>query len=195
MSNWFDDESKLYAYRIKRIEEGGEPTQVATYLHGLTNHIKFVQEAGRRLGVPESQLLAHDASKFSDEEFLAAVEHFHGGDPNPDRYARAWLHHIHANPHHWQYWMYPDGFVPRGSSVENGIVEMPYEYALEMVADWMGSSMAYTGSWDMADWLWKNMPRISLHSKTAANVRGILDMNGGYADVVFVQRWKHEQLS
>ena len=192
MQNWFDDEAELYKYRLKRIREGGDPIQVAAYLYSLVNHIRYVQEAGLRLGLSETQLQAHDASKFSDDEFLAAVERFHGGDPNPDRYARAWLHHIHHNPHHWQHWMFPDNFVPRGSSVENGIVEMPYEYALEMVADWMGSSMAYTGSWDMADWLHKNMPRISLHSATAALIRETLDMHGGYADVVYMQRWAHE---
>lgn len=71
-------------------------------------------------------------------------------------------------------------------------MEMPRCYALEMVADWMGSSMAYTGSWDMADWLEKNMPRIRLHTKTAAYVREVLD-SLGYADIVYVQRWAHEE--
>lgn len=192
IENWFDNETALYAFRARHIEQGCDPVHASAYLHSLTNHIRCVQEAGIKLGVSPGQLAIHDASKFSDEEFPAAVEHFHGGDPNPDRYARAWLHHVHANPHHWQYWMFPDGFVPHGSSVERGIVEMPTNYALEMVADWMGSSMAYTGSWDIDYWLYKNMPRISLHSKTAGFVRHTLDMLG-YADTVFTQGWKHEK--
>ena len=100
ITNWFDDETKLYDYRATRIQEGGDPVHVAAYLHSLTNHIRYVQEAGLRLGLEKAQLLLHDTSKFSDEEFRAAVERFHGGDPNPDRYGAAWLHHIHHNPHH-----------------------------------------------------------------------------------------------
>ena len=51
--------------------------------------------------------------------------------------------------------------------------------------------MAYTGSIDMMDWLWKNMPRIKLHSKTAADLRDLLN-SLGYADVVYAQRFAHE---
>ena len=62
-------------------------------------------------------------------------------------------------------------------------MEMPQHFALEMIADWMGASYVYTGSWDMTDWLWKNIPKIILHSNTAEYVRQTLDMLG-YADVV-----------
>lgn len=49
------------------------------------------------------------------------------------RYKAAWLHHIHANPHHWQHWLLhqDDGktivLVPPGRVVN------------EMIADWMGA--------------------------------------------------------
>lgn len=189
--NWFDWDDKTEAYKAVRIEQGGNPAHVAAYMESLMTHIRHVQTAGLQIGLGIEDVALHDASKWLDEEFLAAAEHWHGGAPNPDRYARAWLHHIHYNPHHWQHWIFSDGFVPRGSSVENGVMEMPPRYALEMIADWMGSSMAYTGSWNMDKWLYENMPRIRLHSKTAAYVRGQLDMQG-YADVVFMQRWAHE---
>jgi hypothetical protein len=52
---------------------------------------------------------------------------------------------------------------------------MPENYALEMIADWQGSSFVYTGSWDMTHWLKKNQYKIILHSKTADYVRSILD--------------------
>lgn len=70
---------------------------------------------------------------------------------------------------------------------------MPNWYAIEMIADWMGASMAYTGSWDMQEWLYKNMPSIFLHSQTAGFVRGILD-HLGYADTVYAQRFGHETI-
>lgn len=186
---------------LKKLEV---PFEVAdTYYRSVTDHIANVVKCGRKLGVPEEQLQIHDKSKFSNEEFPHYAMYFHSGiDKSPldaaeqsglvsNAFARAWLHHIHHNPHHWQHWIFPDGYSPKGSDVESGIVHMPPSYALEMIADWMGASIAYTGSEDMTQWLYKNMPRISLHSRTADYVRGILDMLG-YADTVFMQRFRHE---
>lgn len=168
-----------------------------TYLASLRAHIRYVQEAGAMLGVPEWPLMLHDDSKFGYEEFPAYARKFGKGGSPVDaehveiEFADAWLHHIHHNPHHWQHWIFPDGYAPKGSGIEAGVVRMPHRYALEMIADWMGASMAYTGSWDMSDWLQKNMPRIRLHSQTAALVREVLD-HQGYADIVHVTRWAGE---
>lgn len=164
------------------------------YAASLINHISFVREAGQTIGVDIDQLMFHDDSKWTHEEFPHYANNFHGDPSNPnapDNFSAAWLHHIHHNPHHWQHWIFPDGFTPRNSCVENGIVQMPEFYALEMIADWMGASMAYTGSWDMMEWLYKNMPNIRLHSKTAYSIRKQLDMMS-YADVVYAQRFGHE---
>ncbi len=56
---------------------------------------------------------------------------------DPEAYDRAWLHHLHNNPHHWQYWVMPPEFNPDGDH-DNGCLKMPEEYVLEMIADWMG---------------------------------------------------------
>lgn len=148
-------------------------------------HINYVRQAGASIGVPSDQLEIHDLSKFTMQEFPHYARQFHGDKSDPDGFAGAWLHHIHNNPHHWQFWMFPDKYVPRGSKVENGVVYMPPNYALEMIADWLGASYAYTGSWDMQAWLWQNIPKIILHSDTAEYVRQTLDMLG-YADTVNV---------
>lgn len=161
----------------------GVPDAVASeFYDSLTDHIRFVQEAGRMLGVDPELLRVHDLSKFTVNEWAGYAMHFKGGGA-PDLFARAWLNHIHENPHHWQHWIFPDGFTPKGSDVENGCVEMPIKYATEMIADWMGASMAYTGSWDMTSWLWNNIPKIRVHSRTAEYLRETLDALG-YADVV-----------
>lgn len=165
------------------LETYGVPEDVAVaYVDSLRAHIRYVQEAGLKLGLYEEELASHDESKWSLSEFPGYALHFHGGGA-PDRFAKAWLHHIHHNPHHWQHWIFPDGFAPKGSKVENGCVVMPMHYALEMVADWMGASMAYTGSWDMTNWLRENIPRIRVHSETAAYLRQVLG-SIGYVDVV-----------
>lgn len=160
------------------------------YAESLREHIAFVQEAGRQLRVPESQLSIHDQSKWTAAEFSGYALHFKGGGA-PDQFAYAWLHHIHHNPHHWQHWIFSDGYTPKGSQVQNGAVEMPTRYVLEMIADWMGASRAYTGSWDMGDWLNKNIPKIRVHSRTAIILREILDQQG-YADIVYTRRFAGE---
>lgn len=156
------------------------------YAESLKKHIQYVQEAGRKIGVPDWLLESHDNSQWGFPEFVGYAMHFHGGGA-PDVFAIAWLHHIHHNPHHWQHWIFPDNFTPKGSrEVENGVLQMSEIYALEMVADWMGASYAYTGSWDMTDWLGKNIPKIRVHSRTAEYLRQVLD-SLGYADVVNTQ--------
>lgn len=45
----------------------------------------------------DRQILSHDDSKYSVEEYYA-----YGTTKN-----YAWNHHIHSNPHHWQYWIIP----------------------------------------------------------------------------------------
>lgn len=153
------------------------------YAESLRDHIRFVKEAGGMTGVDPQLLEKHDNSKWTLAEFPHYAKHFHGGG-DPEGFSYAWLHHIHHNPHHWQHWIYPNGFKMDDSDVEDGgIVEMPFWFAKEMIADWMGASMAYTGSWDMIDWLAKNIPKIRVHSSTASFLRGELDALG-YADVV-----------
>ena len=160
------------------------------FAKSLRTHIQYVTEAGQMLGVPEWRLAIHDATKWMECEFFAYAQHFHGGGC-PKEFSVAWLHHIHHNSHHWQHWMFPDGYSPDGSGIENGVIEMPPDDALEMIADWMGASKGYTGSFDMKDWLWKNIPCISLHSNTSDYVRGVLD-HQGYADVVYVRPFAQE---
>lgn len=186
-----DNEEGVSAFRDEIFPQCHSQIAASAYLESLVRHIRYVREAGARLRVLPKLLLIHDQSKFSDIEFPAAVDRFHGGNPEPDVYTAAWLHHVHHNPHHWQYWMFPDGFSPKGSSVEAGVMEMPRQYVLEMVADWMGSSMAYTRSWDMTKWLTENMGRIRLHSKTARAVRELL-WALDYPDEVVERPWAHE---
>lgn len=155
----------------------------------LSKHIENVRIAGRALGVPYKLLAEHDISKYSYEEHDIYARHFFGGG-DPIHFPSAWLHHIHNNPHHWQYWIFPDGWTT-GYDMDGPCVEMPYEYVLEMVADWIGSSMTYTGSNDISDWLSKNIQKIAVHRNTADLLRNLLD-SLGYADVVYVRSFKNE---
>ncbi len=164
------------------------PAIAKTFLASLCDHIKNVREAGEMIGVDRRQLQMHDLSKFGLEEFPHYARNFHGDRADPDGFARAWLHHIHYNEHHWQHWIFPDAFTPKDSRVEKGVVEMPETFALEMIADWMGASKTYTGSWDISIWLFNNIPKITIHSRTATFLRATLDRLG-YPDVSFMARF------
>lgn len=161
--------------------------QFDAYLEKLNTHISCVREAGKRIGVGRQQLLEHDASKFWVDEFEPYANYFYLPDGQPryrdsisDRiqsdFDYAWLHHIHYNPHHWQHW------ILRNDDTSLHVLEMPYTYIHEMVADWMGASMAYTGSWDMTDWLQGNLKKIILHKNTAEILRDYLQHQLGYKD-------------
>ncbi|HRR48610.1 MAG TPA: DUF5662 family protein [Bacteroidales bacterium] len=98
--------------------------------------------------------LMHDLSKFSLLEFKAYANHFYGknrdmytyishngyskdDDPIKDiDFDIAWVHHIHHNPHHWQYW------VVLENEKQGVILEMPRKYMVEMICDWIGAAKA-----------------------------------------------------
>lgn len=51
---------------------------------------------------------AHDKSKDEEDEYNAYDEYFYGNNRSykvVQDYEKAWLIHIHRNPHHWQYWI------------------------------------------------------------------------------------------
>lgn len=171
------------------VGSGLTQSMIDDYVDSLEAHIAYVQEACRNvLSLPEEQVRAHDLSKWSMYEFPQYVRQFKGPANDPDGFSYAWLHHIHHNPHHWQHWIFSDGFHPKGSKVIGGRVPMPPQYVAEMIGDWMGASKAYTGSWDMSDWLMKNLPSIKLHPDTSLYLEklltsGALDYAHVYAEL------------
>ena len=43
---------------------------------------------------------------------------------------KAWLLHIHRNPHHWQYWVLINDNPEEGEN----LIEMPYNYIIGLVS-------------------------------------------------------------
>ena len=81
----------------------------------------------------------HDMSKFSPSEFAAYENYFYREDTS-DRSEReldeAWCHHIHANKHHWQYWV-----IIQDDDGQAKPINMPFEYICEMICDWQSFSL------------------------------------------------------
>ena len=85
-------------------------------------------------------IMAHDASKYEDEEYKIYDDYFyHGGKGTVEGekiFNRAFNLHVHKNPHHWQYW------TMIGDEGEVVPLDMPDEYILEMICDWWSFSWA-----------------------------------------------------
>lgn len=144
------------------------------FLMRVIRHKWYVLIAGLRLGgIPIVRLLIHDMSKFSRAEWMGYKGR--GGDDNKPGFDKrlfslAWLHHKNHNPHHWEHWRldgnFLEGFYPAGYVVD-GFIPMPETYVREMVADMMGASMEYSGSWDFQNYLnvwWVRMKK--MHPET-----------------------------
>jgi hypothetical protein len=145
------------------------------YLRYLLRHKWFVFQAGLKTGAPLWRLVIHDWSKFTPAEWWPYAENFYGDgkilrekqkgplgllfsqrarlDWLQLQFDRAWLHHQHLNPHHWQHW------VLREDSGDVKLLPIPKHFIREMVADWAGAGRAITGSWDLGVWYAKNKDR------------------------------------
>ena len=119
-------------------------------------------------------LFNHDQSKWEKEEYDAYDAYFYGGRKTKEvkkTFNYAWLHHIHNNPHHWQYW------VLINDDPEDGTValDIPYRYAIEMICDWWSFSWSDGNLYEIFDWYNKHKDRMILSKNTRELVEDILD--------------------
>lgn len=117
----------------------------------------------------------HDASKYGSEEYDAYDSYFYGSKTRAvkEAFNRAWLHHIHNNPHHWQYWVLLEDDPDTGNDYI--CVEMPPRYVIEMIADWWSFSFKCGNLREIFSWYDEHKDIIKLHSNTRKQVEGILD--------------------
>lgn len=143
------------------------------YLH---DHIAGVNKAHEWMIdhniAPASLLLTfmnHDSSKRDKEEYEAYDNYFYKNKSakNTEAFNYAWLHHIHHNPHHWQYWVLIHDDEPEEA------LEMPEEYVIEMICDWWSFSWKSGNLYEIFDWYEKHKG-MKLHSKTRKLVEDIL---------------------
>lgn len=146
------------------------------YLWLTIRHKWFVFLAGLKTKAPIWQLVIHDWSKFTPMEAPAYGRQFFGAQDRPLEFSYAWNHHQKVNPHHWEYWVMISGHN-RGGYPDGSALPMPEKYAREMVADWLGASRAYEGSWPVSletwEWWQKNFSRLNLHPETRKLVEQI----------------------
>ena len=145
------------------------------YAKYIARHKWFVFIECCKQGIPIQGIL-HDMSKFLPSEWFPYLNFFYGkkdknnsvgysryNDPDVDPvFDRAWLKHIHRNPHHWQNW------VLREDSGDVKCLEMPTNYAIEMVCDWKGAGIAqgHGKPGELREWYKENRSNMQLHPKT-----------------------------
>ena len=117
-------------------------------------------------------ILSHDMSKYDPEEYDAYDKYFYGEQTTEvkDAFNHAWLHHIHANPHHWQYWVLIED---DGERKPIGLM-IPYEYVVEMICDWWSFSFKKGDLYEIFNWYEQHKGRMILHENTRELVEEIL---------------------
>lgn len=118
--------------------------------------------------------MAHDQSKSDPEEYDAYDKYFYGGNRSyavVRDFRIAWLHHIHHNPHHWQHWVLINDDPGEGMIM----LDMPYNYILEMICDWWAFSWAKGNLDEIFNWYNEHKAYMKLSDKTRRTVEDILD--------------------
>ena len=116
----------------------------------------------------------HDASKYLPEEYDAYDEYFYGNRSYQavEDFKRAWLHHIHSNPHHWQHWV----LINDDPDKAEIILDMPDCYIIEMICDWMSFSIAAGDLHELFTWYDAHKDYMRLSERTRKEVEHILTM-------------------
>jgi hypothetical protein len=114
----------------------------------------------------------HDMSKYNMKEFEPYAKYFYGEEITPEiekAFDFAWNHHQKSNPHHWEYWlMFKD-------SGEIKVLEMPYEYIVEMICDWWAFSWKKGNLKEIFSWYEANKNIMLLHENTRKQVEELLN--------------------
>lgn len=154
------------------------------YLKGLLKHKYWVFVYCLKLKVPLYLAIFHDISKFSFIEWFPYVNNFYNNDgtkrsvrnsdgsydPNKqsDKFKLAWINH-QRNKHHWQAWV---------NVGDNGLVtpiDIPEKYIREMIADWCGAGMSYSGKATPVEWYNSNKDKMILSEYSKLIIKNILE--------------------
>ena len=114
----------------------------------------------------------HDISKYSPDEYTPYDNYFYGEKSSTATIAfdRAWLMHIHRNPHHWQHWVLINDDPNEGEI----ILDIPYNYSIEMICDWWAFSWNKGNLNEIFDWYEEHKNYMKLSDKTRKTVEDIM---------------------
>lgn len=117
----------------------------------------------------------HDLSKTeSTLEYDAYDAYYYPKENQSDKlvnynYHLAWLHHIHNNPHHWNYWVLVE------TNQDMKALAMYNPYIIEMLSDWMSFSFKAEDLTEIIRYYTKNKDKMVMHSRTREKVDTIIN--------------------
>lgn len=132
------------------------------YLYEHTNNVAICYKLFWNEDLPYK----HDASKYSEEEYTAYANYHHpeGDEPTEEQklaYDYAVLHHIHNNPHHWQYWALLDE-----KDEDRKLLPIPDKYIKEMIADWASFALKEKDPKKLIKWYKENRDTIHVNKES-----------------------------
>lgn len=142
-------------------------------LHWMLDNLPLTQEEKNAIG--EAVAHTHDISKYETYEYTAYDQYFYGGNRSyavKVAFDYAWLHHIHHNPHHWQYWVLLEDDPETG--VPFKALQIPLAYIFEMVADWWTFSWKNNNLFEIFNWYADHRHKQYIHPESRAILENIL---------------------
>ena len=140
---------------------------VSKGLHWMLDNLALSQEEKSAI---ETAMMSfnHDESKYSTEEYDAYDQYFYGQNKSyavVQAFDYAWLHHIHQNPHHWQYWVLLEDDPEEGLPYKT--LPIPLPYIFEMIADWWSFSWKKGNLFEIFNWYAEHLEKqyINLNSR------------------------------
>lgn len=118
-------------------------------------------------------IYAHDQSKYEIDEYEAYDAYFYGNNQSyacVQNFKRAWLLHIHRNPHHWQHWILVND-DPKDGEI---LLEIPYNYIVEMICDWWSFSWQAGNLFEIFNWYDEHRDYMRINPKSRKQIEDIL---------------------
>ena len=144
-------------------------------LHWMLDNLALSQEEKSAIETAMTEF-NHDESKYSAEEYNAYDQYFYGGNRSykvVQDFNYSWLHHIHQNPHHWQYWVLLEDDPETELPYKTLMIPLPYIF--EMIADWWSFSWKSGNLFEIFNWYAEHRDRQYIHQESRKIVERVLE--------------------
>jgi hypothetical protein len=147
------------------------------YIRYIAMHKFYVFLECWKLGIPWRGIV-HDLSKFHPAEWIPYLHSFYGDEVEGDEkklrreaFDKAWLRHIHRNPHHWQHWV-----LQEDSCGASRPLPIPDVYLREMLADWRAMGHVQ-GSKPLKQWYENARKIMKLEPRTECELHRLMNFD------------------
>ena len=176
-----DEYNAYLSQHIQNVKKGY--AWLKSNLPEVVSEDNFIED-GAYFGELDEIIEQHDKSKYINIpsiedyyelkiEFDPYAQYFYGTKKDEEvklNFQRAWLSHIHQNPHHWQHWLL------HNDTEGLAILDMPYVFIIEMICDHWSFSWKNNNLYEIFDWYEKHKEEIIFSDKTRKTYEDILQL-------------------